>query len=72
MTSIQRVSVRNLPHLNVFGKDHYSVDGTPVRDYTHVVDLAKGHVAALVKLHDVTFKGWHPYNLGTGEGVSVF
>ena len=71
MTNMQRVSIRQLEKLKVFGKDHYSIDGSPVRDYTHVVDLAKGHVAALVKLNQEGFKGWHAYNLGTGKGTSV-
>jgi UDP-glucose 4-epimerase len=71
MTSMQRVAIHQLPHLKIFGKDHYSIDGSPVRDYTHVCDLAKGHVAALVKMNEIGFKGWRPYNLGTGSGVSV-
>jgi len=51
----------------VFGDDYDTVDGTGVRDYIHVVDLAKGHVAAI----DATGPGVHVYNLGTGVGVSV-
>ncbi len=54
--------------LRVFGNDYNTKDGTGVRDYIHVVDLAKGHVAAL-KLYDKP--GVHIYNLGTGEGYSV-
>ena len=42
-----------------------------VRDYIHVVDLAKGHVAALLKLKENSFRGWKVYNLGTGKGISV-
>jgi len=51
----------------IFGDDYDTVDGTGVRDYIHVVDLAKGHVAALT----ATTPGLHIYNLGTGQGVSV-
>jgi UDP-glucose 4-epimerase len=57
------------PQLNVFGGDYPTPDGTCVRDYIHVVDLARGHVAALNKLHQVT--GVQTWNLGTGCGVSV-
>lgn len=55
--------------LNVFGDDYETVDGTGVRDYIHVVDLAKGHVAAINKL--VENPGCVTYNLGTGKGTSV-
>ena len=54
-------------HVGVFGDDYDTSDGTGVRDYIHVVDLAKGHVAAL----KADAPGVHVYNLGTGEGVSV-
>ena len=53
----------------MFGHDYPTVDGTGVRDYIHVVDLAKGHTAALDAHHSTT--GAHVYNLGTGTGVSV-
>ncbi len=53
--------------LNVFGNDYETIDGTGVRDYIHVVDLANGHIKALEKL-----KGIETYNLGTGVGYSVF
>lgn len=55
--------------LNVFGDDYETVDGTGVRDYIHVVDLAKGHVAAINKLAENP--GCVTYNLGTGNGTSV-
>lgn len=55
--------------LNVFGDDYPTPDGTGVRDYIHVMDLAEGHVAALHYLHD--HEGWHAFNLGTGRGYSV-
>jgi len=55
-------------HLSIFGNDYDTVDGTGVRDYLHVVDLALGHVAAIEK---VKSPGKHIYNLGTGRGTSV-
>jgi len=63
------VASGHLPHLNVFGSDYKTVDGTGVRDFIHVVDLAKGHTAALAKMG--TLKGFNAYNLGTGNGTSV-
>jgi UDP-glucose 4-epimerase len=57
------------PKLSVFGSDYPTADGTGVRDYIHVVDLAKGHLAALKKLE--TAPGKVVYNLGTGTGYSV-
>lgn len=59
-----------LPCLNVFGNDYPTPDGTGVRDYLHVVDLAKGHVAALEYAEKHT--GTEVFNLGTGAGYSVF
>jgi len=56
-------------HLNIFGSDYPTPDGTCVRDYIHVVDLVKGHVAALVRCADKP--GTHVYNLGSGKGTSV-
>ena len=66
---IAKVAVGELPEVNVFGDDYDTVDGTGVRDYIHVVDLALGHVAAVEK---VTEPGVYIYNLGTGRGYSVF
>lgn len=66
---IQQVAVGKLPELNVFGDDYDTPDGTCLRDYIHVTDLAKGHVAALKKLESQDNIG--TYNLGTGSGVSV-
>ncbi|MDO5101165.1 MAG: UDP-glucose 4-epimerase GalE [Eubacteriales bacterium] len=66
---IAQVAVGKLTELSVFGDDYDTVDGTGVRDYIHVVDLAKGHVAALQKLADGS--GVSVYNLGTGKGYSV-
>ncbi|KAA8520956.1 hypothetical protein F0562_011629 [Nyssa sinensis] len=58
------------PALTVFGNDYSTKDGTGVRDYIHVVDLADGHIAALCKLSDPSV-GCEVYNLGTGKGTSV-
>jgi len=69
MPFIQQVAVGKRPHLNVFGSDYPTADGTGVRDYIHVVDLAKGHTAALAKLE--SDPGCVTYNLGTGTGYSV-
>jgi UDP-glucose-4-epimerase GalE len=69
MPYIAQVAVGKLPALRVFGNDYPTHDGTGVRDYIHVVDLAKGHVAALKKLE--TGSGVYTYNLGTGVGYSV-
>lgn len=69
MPYITQVAVKKLDHLNVFGNDYDTVDGTGVRDYIHVMDLARGHILALEKLENKT--GIHIYNLGRGEGVSV-
>lgn len=69
MPYITKVANGELDHLNVFGNDYPTKDGTGVRDYIHVVDLAKGHVKALDRAR--TTKGAIPYNLGTGNGYSV-
>lgn len=69
MPYIARVAVGNLPHLNIFGNDYATPDGTGVRDYIHVMDLAEGHLAALKFLNN--HSGWHAINLGTGKGHSV-
>ena len=66
---IAQVAVGKLPKLRVFGSDYPTRDGTGVRDYIHVVDLADGHLAAVKKLH--TGCGLVVYNLGTGVGYSV-
>ncbi len=65
---ISQVAVGKLEKLGVFGDDYDTVDGTGVRDYIHVVDLARGHLAALQN----TAPGTSIYNLGTGKGTSVF
>jgi UDP-glucose 4-epimerase len=66
---IAQVAVGKRPYLQVFGDDYPTRDGTGVRDYIHVVDLALGHLKALEKLAQEP--GLHIYNLGTGKGYSV-
>ncbi|WP_017588465.1 UDP-glucose 4-epimerase GalE [Nocardiopsis ganjiahuensis] len=66
---ISKVAAGRLPELKVFGDDYDTPDGTGVRDYLHVVDLARGHVAALDHLGDQ--EGLEVFNLGTGTGTSV-
>ena len=67
---VAQVAVGKLPHLQVFGNDYPTLDGTGVRDYIHVVDLARGHVKALQKMLE-TGKGCRVFNLGSGKGHSV-
>jgi UDP-glucose 4-epimerase len=69
MPCVMQVAVGRRPRLSVFGGDYDTVDGTGVRDYIHVVDLAKGHLAALDALPRTA--GARPVNLGTGRGHSV-
>lgn len=70
MPYIARVAAGTLKELSVFGNDYNTKDGTGVRDYIHVVDLAKGHIKALEKLEKEN-TGLYIYNLGTGTGYSV-
>lgn len=65
---IAKVATGELKEIGVFGNDYDTEDGTGVRDYIHVVDLAKGHVAAIAKVNK---SGVYTYNLGTGIGYSV-
>ena len=69
MPYISQTAIGKRDHLNVFGNDYPTPDGTGVRDYIHVVDLAKGHVAAIQYL--MTHTGEGVFNLGTGHGYSV-
>jgi UDP-glucose 4-epimerase len=69
MPYVTQVAAGRFPHLRVFGMDYPTADGTAVRDYVHVVDVAGGHVAAVEKLTGKA--GLHVYNLGTGKGTSV-
>jgi UDP-glucose 4-epimerase len=70
MPFVMQVAVGKLAELSVFGDDYDTPDGTCIRDYIHVVDLARGHVAALRRLAESP--GVHTWNLGTGRGTSVF
>ena len=70
MPYVQQVAVGRREKLTVFGDDYDTHDGTGVRDYIHVQDLAAGHLAALKKLDDEN-SGCFTYNLGTGTGYSV-
>ena len=69
MPYIVKVANKELKELNVFGNDYDTIDGTGVRDYIHVVDLARGHIKAIEKI--TKDKGVDTYNLGTGRGYSV-
>ena len=70
MPYVAQVAVRKLENLFIFGDDYDTPDGTGIRDYIHVVDLARGHIASLEKLRSAP--GVVIYNLGTGQGYSVF
>jgi len=67
MPYITKVAKGELPSLSVYGNDYDTIDGSGIRDYIHVVDLAKGHIAALKNCRE----GINIYNLGTGRGTSV-
>lgn len=69
MPYISRVAIGKLPQLTVFGGDYDTKDGTCIRDYIHVVDLAKAHLCAVKKILETT--GIEAYNIGTGTGYSV-
>ena len=69
MPYIVKVATKELDHLNIFGNDYDTKDGTGVRDYIHVVDLAKGHIKAIEKI--MKSNQVDCYNLGTGHGYSV-
>jgi UDP-glucose 4-epimerase len=69
MPYIAQVAAERRPFLSVFGSDYPTRDGTGIRDYIHVVDLARAHVAALDYI--VEHGGWRAWNLGTGAGTTV-
>ncbi|KAF9433812.1 hypothetical protein BGZ76_008947 [Entomortierella beljakovae] len=75
MPYVAQVAIGRRPIINVFGNDYDTIDGTGVRDYIHIQDLARGHVAALNKIETVITSnkslGCVPFNLGTGRGYSV-
>lgn len=68
---VSQVAIGRRSHVSVFGNDYSTPDGTGVRDYIHVVDLAVGHEAALTRLFQPDYVGAKAYNLGTGQGISV-
>jgi len=68
MPYILKVMKKELPHLNIFGYDYDTIDGTGVRDYIHVMDLAEGHISSLKFLNNGCYE---IFNLGTGKGYSV-
>lgn len=70
---LAQVAIGRREKLSIFGDDYDSHDGTPIRDYIHVVDLAKGHISALNYLNNLDSKGlFREWNLGTGKGSTVF
>lgn len=69
MPYVTQVAARRLPYLQIFGDDYDTPDGTGIRDYIHVMDLAHGHLAALGKIRQD--RGVHTWNLGTGAGTTV-
>lgn len=70
---LSQVAIGRRETLSIYGDDYDSTDGTPIRDYIHVVDLAKGHIAALNYLKNLQDKGlYREWNLGTGKGSTVF
>uniref|UniRef100_A0A1B6I0Q5 UDP-glucose 4-epimerase n=1 Tax=Homalodisca liturata TaxID=320908 RepID=A0A1B6I0Q5_9HEMI len=71
MPYMAQVAIGKKPYLTIFGDDYDTIDGTGVRDYVHVMDLASGHVAAVQKLEADNHIGLQVFNLGIGEGLSV-
>merc|ERR1719320_895465 len=71
MPYVAQVAVGRRQKLSVYGSDFDTADGTGCRDYIHIMDIAKGHVAALRQIIEPTFHGVKIYNLGTGKGVTV-
>ena len=69
MPFISQVAVGHRQYLQVFGDDYDTIDGTGVRDYIHVVDLAQAHIAALEQIEKL--EQFEVFNIGTGEGLSV-
>lgn len=72
MPIVTRVHQGKIKELSVFGDDYDTPDGTCIRDYIHVVDLAKGHIAALAGFNDAPESFTKIYNLGRGQGISVY
>lgn len=70
MLYLLKVANKELPYLNIFGNDYNTPDGTGIRDYIHVVDLAKGHIAAIDYIEKME-SNFDVFNLGTGRGFTV-
>ena len=70
MSVLCAVAAKRISHLTIFGNDYNTPDGTPIRDYLHIMDLAAGHIAALQWLERAPL-GCHTFNLGTGAGTSI-
>ena len=68
---LQQVAIGKQDHINVFGTDYDTPDGTCIRDYIHVMDIAEGHVKALEFMQKNNYQGYDVFNLGTGKGSSV-
>ncbi|KAK4885628.1 hypothetical protein RN001_001899 [Aquatica leii] len=68
---IAQVAAGQRTKIKIFGQDYNTRDGTCIRDYTHVTDIADGHVKALKKISEDLFKGWTAYNLAAGKGYTV-
>ncbi len=68
---LQQVAIGKQDHINVFGTDYDTPDGTCIRDYIHVMDIAEGHVKALEFMQRNNYQGYDVFNLGTGKGSSV-
>lgn len=66
---VAKVAAGKLPYLNIYGNDYPTKDGTGIRDYIHVMDLAEGHLAALIYAQN--HHGWNVFNLGAGHGITV-
>ena len=71
MLYLLKVANKELPYLKIFGNDYHTVDGSGIRDYIHVVDLALGHIAAIEYLDRMDDKQFDVFNLGTGRGHTV-
>jgi len=68
---ISQVAIGKKEKLFVFGGDYDTTDGTGIRDYTHITDIAEGHILAVNKIMEPSFKGWDVYNFGLGHGCTV-
>ena len=69
---LQQVAIGKQDHISIFGTDYDTPDGTCIRDYIHVMDIADGHVKAIEYMQRMDNKGYDVFNLGTGKGSSVY